>query len=168
MSLPIPIEIRAANPADPDLRSLIEGNQNHGASETPAESDHTFGVDELCQPGIHFFAAYLKARDQSDLPLGCGAIKGLQSGSAEVKSVFVSEQARGQGLARHMMNHLAQIARAEGFTALVLETGSPLCPGYDAARALYERLGYSYCAAFEGYKEDPLSVFMRLPLACAA
>ncbi|MEP2716709.1 GNAT family N-acetyltransferase [Pseudophaeobacter sp.] len=162
LGVPEVIEVRAANPASAELWPLIEDNQAHGAQETPTESDHTFGVEELCQPGVSFFAAY-----QTGVPLGCGAYKALQDGTAEVKSVFVSETARGQGLARRLMDHLAHAAQAEGFSALVLETGSPLCPGYDAARALYERLGYSYCAPFEGYKEDPLSVFMCLPLTAA-
>lgn len=153
------IEIRRTDPTRPELAPLIEGNQSHGAAETAAESDHTLGAAELAQPDIRFFAAYLNG-----VALGCGAFKALRDGSAEVKSVFVSEAARGRGLARLLMDHLAREARSEGFTALVLETGSALCPGYDAARALYERLGYRYCAPFEGYKEDPLSVFMRFPL----
>lgn len=161
------IEIRRADPACPSVAPLIEGNQSHGAAETAAESDHTFGAAELSQKDVRFYAAYRTGASSQDTPLGCGAIKTLSEGSAEVKSVFVSQQARGQGIARHLMDHLAGAARAEGFTTLVLETGSPLCPGYDAARALYERLGYSYCAPFEGYKEDPLSVFMRLPLTPA-
>lgn len=160
LSLAAAIDIRPADPACPEMAPLIEASQGHGAAETPAESNHTFGVADLSQPGVLFFAAY-----QSEMPLGCGAIKALRDGSAEVKSVFVHPQARGQGLARQIMDHLEKTAITEGFTALVLETGSPLCPGYDAARSLYERLGYSYCAAFEGYKEDPMSAFMRLPLA---
>ncbi|WP_083096312.1 GNAT family N-acetyltransferase [Pseudophaeobacter leonis] len=162
MSQTAAIEIRAADPACPTIAPLIEASQEHGADQSTADSDHTLGVAELCKPGVLFFAAY-----QGEQPLGCGAIKTLRDGSAEVKSVFVSTQARGQGLARQIMDHLAAVAGAKGFAALVLETGSPLCPGYDAARSLYERLGYQYCPPFEGYKTDPLSVFMRLPLTPA-
>lgn len=158
-TLPNQIEIRAADPASPDLCPLILGNQRHGAATAPAASDHTFGIEDLCQPDIQFFAAY-----HAGAPLGCGALKALPDGRAEVKSVFVSQSARGQGLARQLMQHLAQIAQHSGFSALVLETGSPLCPGYDAARALYEGLGYDYCPPFGSYVEDPQSVFMRLPL----
>ncbi|MGR3623721.1 GNAT family N-acetyltransferase [Pseudophaeobacter sp.] len=154
--------IRRVDPSTPELRPLIEGNQSHGAMATDAESDHTFGVEDLRQPDVRFFAAY-----EAETPLGCGAFKALSDGSAEVKSVFVSEAARGRGVARRLMDHLAQRAAQEGFTALVLETGSTLCPEYDAARVLYERLGYDYCGPFEGYTQDPLSAFMRLPLSSA-
>lgn len=157
------MEIRRADPASPDLRPLIEGNQRHGASATAAESDHTFGVEDLRHPQVHFFAAYDK-----EVALGCGAFKELSDGSAEVKSVFVAEDARGRGIARKLMDHLAEEAHRKNFSALVLETGSDLCPEYDAARALYERLGYAYCAPFEGYEADPLSAFMRLPLGTAS
>ncbi|MCD9148675.1 GNAT family N-acetyltransferase [Pseudophaeobacter flagellatus] len=159
MTRPNQIEIRAADPANPDLHPLILGNQRHGAATAPAASDHTFGIADLCHPDIQFFAAY-----HAGTPLGCGALKALPDGRAEVKSVFVSQSARGQGLARQLMQYLAQVAQDVGFLALVLETGSPLCPGYDAARALYEGLGYDYCPPFGSYVEDPQSVFMQLPL----
>lgn len=158
------IDIRRADPASAAIAPLIKASQTHGAAQTAAESDHTFGVAELCGPDVRFFAAYPTDPALRDIALGCGAFKALSDGRAEVKSVFVGEAARGQGLARRLMDCLADEAGKEGFTALVLETGSALCPGYDAARALYERLGYSYCAPFEGYTEDPLSVFMHLPL----
>ena len=153
------ITIRQADPGAPDLRALIEANLSHGADAAPAESDHTFGVDQLQAPGIRFWALY-----ENDAPLGCGALKQLSDGSAEVKSVYVSEAARGRGLARQIMDHLAQDAQATGVTALVLETGSDLLPEYDAARALYEKLGYAYCLPILGYEADPNSAFMRLEL----
>jgi putative acetyltransferase len=46
----------------------------------------------------------------------------------------------------------------------VLETGSERVPGYDAARALYQRLGYRRCGVLPGYWRDPNSVFLRLDL----
>lgn len=153
------MEIRTADPASPELRPLIEGNQSHGAAATAAESDHTFGVEELRCPEVTFFAAYEGAN-----ALGCGAFKALSDGTAELKSVYVSQEARGRGIARQLMDHLAKMAQEQGFHALVLETGSDLCPEYDAARVLYERLGYTFCPPIQGYVEDPLSVFMRLPL----
>ena len=63
-----------------------------------------------------------------------------------------------------IMNHLADLARAEGVSALVLETGANHLSEYDAARKLYETLGYSYCGPIYGYDADPNSAFMRLDL----
>lgn len=153
------MEIRSSDPTLPALRPLIEGNQSHGAAATAADSDHTFGVEDLSHPTVRFFAAF-----EGETALGCGAFKALRDGTAEVKSVFVCKTARGRGVAKRLMDHLASQAAKAGFSALVLETGSSLCPEYDAARALYERLGYAYCPPIEGYGEDPMSAFMRLPL----
>ncbi|WP_406645776.1 GNAT family N-acetyltransferase [Aliisedimentitalea scapharcae] len=153
------IDIRLADPAASDLRSLIDANLVHGAGAAPAESDHTFGVDQLRGRDVRFWAAYDGAT-----AVGCGALKSLSDGTAEVKSVYVSTAARGRGIARQIMQHLATAAQTTGITALVLETGSDLLPEYDAARALYERLGYIYCPPILGYEEDPNSAFMRLDL----
>ena len=153
------IDIRLADPAAPDLHPLIQANLMHGADAAPAESNHTFGVEQLQGDDVRFWAAYDGATT-----VGCGALKSLSDGTAEVKSVYVSEAARGRGIARQIMQHLAAAAQTTGITALVLETGSDLLPEYDAARALYERLGYTYCPPIPGYTEDPNSAFMRLNL----
>jgi putative acetyltransferase len=43
-----------------------------------------------------------------------------------------------------------------------LETG--VQPTFIAARGLYERAGYSICGPFEGYWDDPNSLFMTKSL----
>jgi ribosomal protein S18 acetylase RimI-like enzyme len=57
---------------------------------------------------------------------------------AEVAKLLVHPEARGQGLAKKLMEHLEAVARAEGKTLLVLDT----VPGFPADR-LYRRLGYT-------------------------
>lgn len=153
------MEFRRVDPGSDDLRDLIAAHLEHGAAATGEASNHTMGVQDLRQPGIGFWALY-----DGDRPVGCGALKPLPDGSAEVKSVHVARAARGRGLARCIMQHLAETARADGHVALVLETGSDRVPAYDAARALYETLGYEYCGPIPGYAPDPNSVFMRLGL----
>lgn len=116
-------------------------------------------ADDLAQDGIRFWEM-----SQGDTPVGCGALKLLDDGTAEVKSVHVVHSVRGRGLAREMMTYLAKVAHGEGISALVLETGSDRLPGYAAARGLYEALGYEYCDPIPGYAPDPNSAFMRLNL----
>jgi putative acetyltransferase len=155
----VAIRIVREAPGGQDLRPLLEAHFTHAAAAAPAESNHTLDADGLEAADTRFWVL----RDEG-VPLGCGALKALPDGTAEVKSLHVSAAARGRGLARMIMKHLEAEARASGASALVLETGSNLCPGYDAARRLYEALGYSYCGPFHGYTEDPMSVFMRLGL----
>ncbi|WP_120631572.1 GNAT family N-acetyltransferase [Ruegeria sp. EL01] len=153
------IDIREADPGANDLRPIIQAHLAHSWDATPQTSNHTMDVDALREPGIRFWALY-----DAGQPLGCGALKALPDGTAEVKSVHVLAAARGRGLARVMMTHLTDTARAEGVSALVLETGAAHLTEYDAARKLYETLGYSYCGPIYGYDHDPNSAFMRLAL----
>jgi len=153
------IEIQEADPTSNALRPVVEAHFAHSQQASPAESNHTLDAQSLAGNGIKFWALYEDGR-----PLGCGALKALPDRTAEVKSVHIVEQARGRGLARVMMIRLAELARADGVKALVLETGSAHLPGYDAARKLYESLGFSYCGPIIGYEDDPNSVFMRLAL----
>lgn len=153
------IEIREADPTSDALRPVISAHFTHSETAGPAESNHTLDAEALTGPDIRFWALY-----DGNEPLGCGALKSLPDGTAEVKSVHILAQARGRGLARVMMTRLADLARDEGITALVLETGADHLPEYDAARRLYEALGYDYCGPIFGYDADPNSAFMRLAL----
>ncbi|EEE37730.1 acetyltransferase, gnat family [Rhodobacteraceae bacterium KLH11] len=153
------IEIRRADPGSENIRPIIDAHLVHSWDATPQTSNHTLDAKSLREPGIRFWALF-----EDDAPLGCGALKALPDGTAEVKSVHILAAARGRGLARVLMTHLADLARTEGISALVLETGAAHLPEYDAARKLYEALGYAYCAPIYGYTEDPNSAFMRLDL----
>ncbi|MDU9005727.1 GNAT family N-acetyltransferase [Sedimentitalea todarodis] len=138
---------------------MIEAHLAHSRETTPPESIHALPADALRAPGIRFWALY-----EDDTPLGCGALKDLGNGLAEVKSVHVAEPARRRGLARQIMTFLEAEARSAGYKAMALETGSALLPGFDAARALYRSLGFTPCGPIPGYAPDPYSVFLRLGL----
>lgn len=153
------VEIRAADPTSKALRPVVEAHFAHSETAGPAESNHTMDAEALAGPGIRFWGLF-----EDERALGCGALKTLPDGTAEVKSVHVLTEARGRGLARVMMMFLTDTARKEGVLALVLETGAEHLPEYKAARKLYEALGYSYCGPIFGYTDDPNSAFMRLAL----
>lgn len=138
---------------------MIEAHLAHSRETTPQESIHALPVDALRAPGIRFWALY-----ENDVPLGCGALKDLGDGLAEVKSVHVAATARRRGLARRIMSFLETEARSDGYKAMALETGSILLPDFDAARALYDSLGFTPCDPIPGYDPDPYSVFLRLGL----
>ncbi|MQQ09855.1 GNAT family N-acetyltransferase [Epibacterium sp. SM1979] len=157
------IDIRLADPAAPELRMVLMAHQRHAAAHCPEGVNYALDPKAMREEGLQFWAAFHEER-----AVGCGALLGCSDGIAEVKSVHVLEDMRGRGLARQIMVHLSEEAMAAGYHALVLETGSAQCPGYDAARGLYEALGYQYCEAFGDYNADPASVFMRLPLRRAA
>ncbi len=121
--------------------------------ETPPESIHMMDAGELAVPEVAFYVM----RD-AGVPVGMGAFKRIDGGHAEIKSMHILSEARGRGLARVMLDHLMTEARAAGIARLSLETGVE--PGFAAARQLYERSGFTACDPFEGYTDDPNSLYM--------
>ena len=147
------ITITLEHPVQEDLSLLHERHTRAMHADTPPESIHMLPADALARPGIQFFVM----RDDGRA-VGMGAVKRLGGAAGEIKSMHVLEELRGRGLARMLLDHLIIAARESGLTELYLETGAQ--PSFAPARALYERTGFTYCAPFEGYVEDPNSVFM--------
>ena len=152
------IVIAREDPLDPDLKILHERHTFAMHEETPPESIHMLPADALRAPGIDFFAMRIAGR-----PVGMGALKRLDAAHGEIKSMHVLAEERGQGLARRMLDHLIAEARAAGYQRLSLETG--VQPGFASARRLYAQSGFAECGPFEGYWDDPNSLFMTLVLA---
>ncbi|TFV63579.1 UNVERIFIED_ORG: N-acetyltransferase [Bacillus sp. AZ43] len=123
------------------------------AAEQQAEIRARYGGKE--EPGTHPSAAdvsvVLVACDDDGSPLGCGALRALGDGVAEVKRMYVVPSARGRGVSRAVLRGLEDAARDRGWTTLRLETG-PLQP---EAVGLYTSAGYRPIAAFGAYVGDP-------------
>lgn len=158
MDATVDTEISRADPLAPELALLHQRHTADMHAETPPESIHMLPADALARPGIDFFVLREGGR-----PVGMGALKRIDADHAEIKSMHILAEARGRGLSRRMLDHLIAHARAEGYRRLSLETG--VQPGFAAARGLYSRAGFVECGPFEGYREDPNSVFMTLVLA---
>lgn len=125
-----------------------------GMHETsPPESVHALDIDGLRQPGVTFWSVWVE-----DEIAGCGALKQLDARRGELKSMRVADAFLGRGIGRAMLEHLIAEARARAMTSLWLETGStePFTP----ALRLYESAGFERCGPFDGYVDDPFSVFM--------
>jgi putative acetyltransferase len=126
----------------------------HGMHEhTPPESVHAFDLSQLKQPGVTFWSAWV-----GDEIVGVGALKRLDHERGEIKSMRVADAWLGKGAGRAMLNHIIREARAMGLKSLWLETGSPAA--FTPALRLYETAGFTRCGPFDGYAEDPFSVFM--------
>ena len=152
------ITITEEHPLTPDLELLFQRHTADMHADTPPESIHMMDKGALAAPGIRFFVL----RDAGE-PLAMGAFKRIDATHAEIKSMHVLAEARGRGLSKAMLDHLVAAAQADGFTRLSLETG--VQPTFVAARALYARAGFQDCPPFEGYWDDPNSVFMTKMLA---
>ena len=146
------------SPLGPDLGLLMQRHTADMHADTPPESIHMMDASQLAGPGIWFFVM----REEGE-PIGMGAFKRIDDSHAEIKSMHVLAEVRGRGLSRRLLEHLVDAARAEGFMRLSLETG--VQPTFIAARALYANAGFTACPPFEGYHDDPNSVFMTRSLA---
>jgi putative acetyltransferase len=152
------VVIAEEHPLTPDLSLLFDRHTADMHADTPPESIHMMDKGALAAPGIRFFVL----RDGGEA-LAMGAFKRIDAGHAEIKSMHVLTEARGRGLSKTMLDHLVREARQDGFVRLSLETG--VQPTFVAARALYARAGFAECPPFEGYTDDPNSVFMTKVLA---
>ncbi|HEY9840633.1 MAG: GNAT family N-acetyltransferase [Candidatus Sericytochromatia bacterium] len=85
--------------------------------------------------------------------LACGAIRLLDADTAELKRMYVAQQARGLGLGHRLLAALETEARQLGATRLVLETGVR----QQVAQALYTRAGFVPIQAYGEYEHSPLS-----------
>jgi putative acetyltransferase len=141
----------------PEVHALLNEHLANMHQLSPRESVHALDVERLRQPGITFWTAWDGA-----LLLGCGALKELDPKHGEVKSMRTPAALRRRGAGRALLTHIVAEARSRGYERLSLETGS--VSAFVPAQKLYESFGFTRCGPFQGYAEDPHSVFMTLRL----
>lgn len=143
--------------ASADVLALLQEHLTSAADESPAASNHALGRDDLTGSDITFWSV----REGDEL-LGFGALKELDAISGEVKSMRTARRHFGKGVGSFILQHIVDVARQRAYSQLLLETGS--APEYAAAYALYQKFGFSFCAPFANYREDPHCRFMKLQL----
>ena len=121
---------------------------------SPRESVHALDIEALRQPGISFWSAW----EQDEL-MGCGALRELDASHGEVKSMRTAAAHQRKGVARALLTHIVEEAKARGYQRLSLETGS--MKEFLPAQMLYRSFGFEICGPFGTYGPDPNSVFMR-------
>jgi len=131
------IEFAQELPGSPDARFcrhqyFAELSRRFDAGFDPRRGDPSDDAD-LAPPSGLFIIARIEGN-----PVGCGGIKGLSAGIAEIKRVWTAPQTRGRGVASALVRHLEEAARARGFSVLRLDTNRNLAE----ARALYLKAGY--------------------------
>lgn len=148
------IAIEAGDPFDPQTKALLEASHALMGSLFPAEANHYLSLDALTAEGVHFFQAR-----RGEVIVGCGALA-EKVGYGELKSMFVEEASRGQGIVDAVLRQLEDQARTLGLPMLRLETGSLL----HAAHKVYARHGFTPCGPFGDYDAGEFSIFMEKTL----
>ena len=89
--------------------------------------------------------------ERDGTPVGCGAVRRIDSENAELKRMYVSPTLRGSGLGRRLVAALEAEARNLGVRRLVLETGTRQL----AAIALYRATGFQTIPLYGEYERSP-------------
>ena len=152
-----PIEIRVDDLSGDATRALITAHLAGMHDTSPPESVHALDLDELRDPAITFWSAWVDGE-----LAGVGALKAIDADRGEIKSMRVDDRFRGSGVGRAMLRHNMDEARRRGMASLWLETGATA--DFAPAQRLYESEGFTTCGPFEGYALDPFSIFMTRAL----
>ena len=142
--------ISAESPHDQECVDLLTQLRTELSEKYPDELRGTPLIpEELAAAG----AAFLVAR-RNGRPVGCGAIRPHAPGVAEVKRMFVVQEARGYGVGRAILESLETFAKDFGYKSVRLETGLK----QPEAISLYESTGYHRAPCYGPFRENPMSV----------
>lgn len=120
---------------------------------SPACSVHAMPIERLRAADVTFWSAW-----DGDVLAGCGALKEIDAGHGEIKSMRASPEYRGKGVGKAILLHLMDEARRRGYARLSLETGRP--EEFLPARSLYDAHGFAECPPFGDYVSDDFSICM--------
>lgn len=135
-----------------DVGALLQQHFAEMRAGSPPDACHVLPIDGLKSQDIRFFTL----REDGRL-LGCGALKRLEPGHGEIKSMRTADTALGRGVGKALLDHIVAIAKAEGISRLSLETGST--EQFAAANRLYEKEGFKRVGPFGGYSDTPFTRF---------
>ena len=149
------LTIAQEDPSAPDVVALLRNAAAHSARLYPGKSEQNLRLEALRGRSVRF----LVARDAGNRPLATAALL-LHGDWAEIKRMWVEEDARGCGVSKQMLSALIAIAQQECVRVLRLEAGSL----GRAALALYDGAGFVPRGPFGSHKADPLSTFWEMHL----
>src|SRR5258705_13690749 len=119
----------------PEIHALLNEHLRNMYELSPPESVHALDLEKLRKPGITFWSGW-----EGSLLLGVGALKQLDPGHGEIKSMRTPAAIRRKGAGRAILAHIIEVARSRAYERLSLETGSQ--DGFKPAQTLYESFGF--------------------------
>lgn len=150
------VTISVESPLQDDVRTLIAALNEHLLAITPPEFCSHMTVEQMADADTTVFIAREDGR-----AVACGALRRHGTDVAEVKRMYTLPSHQGQGIGGRILELIEELARREGFTRLVLETGHR----HHAAWRVYERGGFSRCGPVLEYPLSDYSVFYEKPIA---
>ena len=138
---------------DPEVHELLTKHFIELRAASPEGSAHVLDIPGLKVPSIKFWSLY-----NNDQLMGCGALKFLDKGHGEFKSIRIHDNFRNKGYGIKVINHLINEAKKLKIKKLSIETGAG--DFFLPARKLFKKCEFEECQPFAHYKEDANSVYL--------
>ena len=140
-----------------EVNNLLKKHFIELRSVSPAGSTHVLDIDGLKDPSIKFWSLW-----ESNILVGCGALKFLEKNHGEFKSIRVADEFKKKGAGERIINHLIEEAKKLKISKLSIETGAG--DFFLPARNLFSKFGFKKCPPFAHYKDDPNSCYYTLDI----
>ena len=140
-----------------EVNNLLKKHFIELRSVSPAGSTHVLDIDGLKDPSIKFWSLW-----ENNKLIGCSALKFLEKGHGEFKSIRVADEFRKKGIGERIINHLIEEAKKLEISKLSIETGAG--EFFAPARKLFNKFGFKKSEPFAHYKVDPNSCYFTLDL----
>jgi putative acetyltransferase len=151
------LEIREDDLASEAVRALLAFHLADARSNTPAEFSFALDLSGLKATGITVWTAWA-----GPALAGVGALKALDDGAGEIKSMRTDPLHLRRGVAGAILDHIIGEARRRGLKRLSLETGTG--SAFAPALALYRKRGFVDGPSFADYRPSAYNQFLHLKL----
>ncbi len=102
----------------PEVNELLIKHFVELRAASPEGSAHVLDIPGLKVPSIKFWSLW-----ENDKLIGCGALKFLEDGHGELKSIRIAESFRNKGYGIKIIQHLILEAKKLNIKKISLETG---------------------------------------------
>ncbi|RKT84070.1 putative acetyltransferase [Saccharopolyspora antimicrobica] len=138
-----------------DVTAFVERLQAEYTRIYGAPDESPADAAQFSPPSGGFCVGY-----EGGTAVAMGGWRRRDGGRAELKRMYVPDEHRGNGYSRAILTWLENAAAADGAVEMVLETNQR----HPAALALYRSAGYTEVEPFGYYADDPLTVYLGVPL----
>jgi GNAT superfamily N-acetyltransferase len=145
------VSIKRTTAGDPDFHHLIRQLDHelwHELKEDQATYEGFNKVDHVNTVVLVY---------DGDTAAACGCFKEFDRQTVEIKRMFVQKKYRGKGWSKMLLQELEDWAVEKNYSSAVLETSIR----FQAARGLYERMGYFTIPNYPPYTGLEDSVCMK-------
>ena len=138
---------------NPEVNELLTKHFIELRAASPEGSAHVLDIPGLKIPSIKFWSLW-----ENEKLFGCGALKFLEKGHGEFKSIRVHDNFKKKGNGIKIINHLIEEAKKLDIKKLSIETGAG--DFFIPARKLFSKCNFLPCEPFAHYKLDKNSIYL--------